>query len=205
MAAGGTSWWSRWCATTRRARSWPGSWRGWNAGSGESAEGREVLGAVGRAGTSQVRPGSGFQERDDLVLDDGRDLDRPFVHVHVDLAPDTEVGEVDPRLDREPRPRDQLPLVDRLERVDVAAVAVHLEADAVPGAVQEALAVALGDDVLPGHLVDVRAAQALAAPDRFLEERHGGVARAGDDVPDLAMAVGHFRAEEGHPGDVTPD
>ena len=42
-----------------------------------------------------------------IVLDVGRDFGAVLSHVHVDLAPDTQVRQVDARLDREADPRDQ--------------------------------------------------------------------------------------------------
>src|SRR5207249_4721934 len=88
------------------------------------------------------------KERDDVVLHRGGHLDAALVHVHVDLAADPEVFEIDTRLDREAGPRNELALVDRLETVDVAAVSVHLEPDTVAGAVDEMIGVPALADVV---------------------------------------------------------
>src|SRR5213079_1324127 len=64
------------------------------------------------------------------------------VDVHVHLAAHAELRQVNAGFDTEAGSADDAPVVARFEAVDVRAVAVHLLADVVPGAVREVLAVA---------------------------------------------------------------
>src|SRR5260221_11406729 len=83
-------------------------------------------------------------KQDQVPLDVSDDLGPPRGgDEHVDLgAHRHRACEVDPRLDREARARNDEALVLRLEIVDVGAVPVHRGADRVPGAVEERVGVA---------------------------------------------------------------
>ena len=101
------------------------------------------------------------------------------VDVHVHLAPRAELRQVNPRLDREARPRQHAPLLVRLQVVHVGAVAVRLLADGVAGAVTEEFSVARLLDNLPRRLIDLPALKRLTLAKRLLDSFDARIASAG--------------------------
>src|SRR5205823_6580782 len=88
-------------------------------------------------------PPSSAQDRQHLGLQPACDVDRPpAIDEDVDLAPDTELLEIDPRLDREAGAAQDQALLVGLQVVHVGAIAVDFLADIVAGAVDEIAAIA---------------------------------------------------------------
>src|SRR5712692_6687576 len=123
--------------------------------------------------------------------------------IDVHLAPDADfAGEIDARLDRKARVREQAASVPGLEVVDVGAVAVDFFADRVPGAVEEPVSKACLPDHAAAHVVHIPAAREAARAHFLLDERDGVVARARDDREDLGVAGRHALTDVTGPGDV---
>jgi hypothetical protein len=114
---------------------------------------------------------AGLRPAQELALDVPRHLGALLADVHVDLAAHAELGQVDPGLDREAHAGHDLALVAGLEVVDVDAVAVHLVADGVAGAVQEVGAEAALLDVAARDVVHLVAVDGAPAGHRFGHER----------------------------------
>src|SRR5262249_30188483 len=96
----------------------------------------------------------------------------------------------------------QATAVRRLEPVDVRAVAVHLGADRVPGAVHEAVGEAGVGDHLAHDGVDVAAADRPTRAHRVAHGFDAGIARATHDVEDARVARGDARADVSGPRDI---
>src|SRR5690606_3296610 len=98
---------------------------------------------------------------------------------HVDLRAHAPAAGIDARLDGEAGTRQQPAVVMRLVVVHVHAVAVHLFAQAVPGPMDELVAVPRGVDHAATGPVDLEATNVAAVASRLFDERHGGVAARG--------------------------
>src|SRR5207245_11744577 len=106
------------------------------------------------------------EQRENLALDRSGDPRALLLHVYVHLAADAELRQVNARLERKARARDDAAGILRLQAVHISLVAVHFLADVVPGAMNEVLVIALlgqGRVRGPVHLPSLAVAVALNA------------------------------------------
>src|SRR5215469_4907105 len=111
-----------------------------------------------------LRSSSGEQSRN-FLLNGAGDTRVPFADVHIHLAANTKLGQIDSWLNRKAGVRNDLALVARLESIHIRPVAVNLSAYAVAGAMHEILLVSGFADDLSRGLVDFPAVNGASASD----------------------------------------
>src|SRR5262249_42736077 len=127
------------------------------------------------------------------------------VHEDIDLAADSELGQVNPRLNRETGPRHHPSFLARLQVVHVGAVAMRLLPDGVAGTMDEVLSITgLVDDRARGviHLPPLEGSLPGKGLFHAVEPR---VTRRGHDVEDLRVHLGYLLANECDAGKVAVD
>src|SRR5260370_34758873 len=77
--------------------------------------------------------------------------------INIHLGSDSELRQIDARLNRETRSRNNSALIVRFEIVHIRARAVHFFADGVPSAVDEILAESLFLDMFTGGVINLEA------------------------------------------------
>src|SRR6266849_9376202 len=110
-------------------------------------------------------------------------------HEHIDLRPYTEVFQINPRLNREARPRHNAPLIMRFEIVHVRAIAVHLLPDGVSRAMRKKVAVTLGHNVASRRVIHFKPAYQLSRSHGSLHALYRPVPRVTHNGEDLAHVV----------------
>jgi len=107
----------------------------------------------------------------------GGDYQPRMSPIKVDFRPHAElIRQVDPRLDRAPRPRQHRPIVVGLVVVEVGTGSMQIPVNAVPGPMDEELAKPFSLNDLTGSLVAEVAEDRLPRSLAGLHRRDGGIA-----------------------------
>src|ERR1700738_1713784 len=109
------------------------------------------------------------EERQDLLLHRTGHARFALTDVNIHFAADPKLPQVDPRLNRRARARNQMTNIMRFEPIHVDAVAVHALADAVACAVEKIFTVASSFDHAPRGIIHLPALQRLAFCNRGLD------------------------------------
>src|SRR4029453_15307434 len=97
----------------------------------------------------------------------------------------------------------QAPIVVGLVVVHVHAVPMHVPSQAVTGAVQDPLAVALALEHVPRRAIALPPAQLMPRTGRILDEPHRGIACLGDRAESPSRLFRNTRGRDPYPGDVS--
>src|SRR5580704_3697806 len=147
------------------------------------------------------------QDRDDLALAGfAADQRASRFDCHVEFAAHPEFsGQINSWLDRKARVVDERAIVQRFERVQIGAGAMHFAADRMPGAMDERVTEADSLDYRARGAIGFAAADGVTSCDPTLHQIDGGVARIGDNLENARVLVGNFVARERDPGEVGVD
>src|SRR5205807_2090928 len=145
------------------------------------------------------------EQRENLALDRSGDPRALLLHVYVHLAADAELRQVNARLDRKARARDDAADILRLQAVHIRPVAVHFLADVVAGAMNEVLGIARLTNGLARGLIHLPPLDAATRRNRVLNEANSGVARGLHNGKYSGVLLRHRATQEANPGDVVID
>src|SRR5262249_16070146 len=125
------------------------------------------------------------------------DASLALADVHVDLASHSEFAlQINPRLNREARSRDQHSFVFRLEVVNVCAVAVNFSMNVMARAMNEVFAVAGFLNHVAANIIDLPTVDRSARAEGLFHVICCRVARVSHDVEDSGHLVGYAVAYE---------
>src|SRR5688572_30321542 len=126
--------------------------------------------------------------------------------VHIQFTPDPKLTrKVDSRLNRKTRPGHQTTRIQRLQAIDVRAVAMHFFADRMARTMKELITIAAALDNLPAGVVDFPSKWAMAGGYSCLDEGQCRVPSLSNDVENLALFHRNAPASVAGPGNIRID